>query len=261
MNALWDLPNRLWVLGLSLLAGVAFVGLMSLILPAGSAAAVVLLDHNAVMAANSPFVYPFTVQNLQHLFFFVGLGEAYVRWRIAERELAMTREPLLPQDPRTVLQAHDLPPLRTKVLGRYDSEHGFLPGLIDLCILQFLASRSVDQTVSVLNSSLELIAHRLDLRYAMLRYLVWVIPTVGFIGTVIGISLALALIDPAAAEQPLGDIAKGLGVAFYTTLVALVQSAILVLVMNLVQAREESALNRAGHYTLAHLINRLYVPA
>ncbi|MBP8284328.1 MAG: MotA/TolQ/ExbB proton channel family protein, partial [Chromatiaceae bacterium] len=152
----------------------------------------------------------------------------------------------------------DLPPLRARVAGLYDGERGFLPGLIDLCILQFLASRSVDQTVSVLNSSLELLMHRVDLRYTLLRYLTWVIPTVGFIGTVVGIALALAMINPSATVQPLGEIARALGVSFYTTLVALVDSAILVLLLQLVQAREELAVNAAGRYVLVNLINRLY---
>ena len=258
MKNLWERPNRLHVLALSVLAGVAFIALMGLILTPGSAAAVVLLDYYAAPPANSPLIFPFTVQNLMHILLFIGFGEVYTRWRIAEREYALTREGLLPQHYSAVLQTHDLPAIRAKVAGRYDEEHGFLPGLIDLCILQFQASGSVDQTVSVLNSSLELISHRLDLRYSMLRYLVWVIPTVGFIGTVIGIALALAMIDPGAAEQPLGEIAKALGIAFNTTLVALVESAVLVLMLNLVQAKEEGALNRAGNQTLANLINRLY---
>jgi hypothetical protein len=99
-----------------------------------------------------------------HLLLFVGFGEIYCRWRIAARERSLIGEHLLPEDYQVVLQSHDLPPIRAEVAGRHDGEHGFLPSLIDLCILQFQASRSVDQTVSVLNSSLELIAHRLDLR-------------------------------------------------------------------------------------------------
>jgi hypothetical protein len=258
MKNLVERPDRLLVLPIALALGALFVALMSLLFPAGSPTAVVMLDFNATTPPNYPFVYPFTVQNLMHLVLFVGLGEIYCRWRIAEREHAMVREKLLPEDYRIVLQRQDLPPLRARVADRYDDDHGFLPGLIDLCILQFMASRSVDQTVSVLNSSLELIGHRVDLRYAILRFIVWVIPTIGFIGTVIGISLALGLINGTADEQPLGDIAQSLGVAFYTTLVALVESAILVLLLNLVQAREELAVNRAGQYTLANLINRLY---
>lgn len=41
----------------------------------------------------------------------------------------------------------------------------------------------MDQTVSVLNINLDLITHRVELRYKRLRDLVRVIPTFGFIGT------------------------------------------------------------------------------
>lgn len=60
--------------------------------------------------------------------------------------------------------------------GTFDRDNGFLPSLIDVSILQFQTRHSVDQTVSVMNSSLELITHRVDLRYSMLRYLVWLLP-------------------------------------------------------------------------------------
>jgi hypothetical protein len=257
-EVLWEHPSRALILPLSALLGGLFIALLSLALPAGSTAAALLLDHQAAPLPGYPFVYPFTVQNLTHLVLFLGLGDIFCRWRSAAREHALIDEGLLPQAYEVVLQSHDLPPIRARVAQRHDGEHGFLPGLIDLCILQFQASRSVDQTVSVLNSSLELLAHRVDLHYALLRYLVWVIPTVGFIGTVIGIALAMSLIDPSAASQPLGEIARALGVSFYTTLVALAESAVLVLLLNLVQAQEELAVNRAGHYTLVNLINRLY---
>ena len=36
------------------------------------------------------------------------------------------------------------------------------------------------------NSSMELYQHETELRYNLLRYLVWLIPTLGFIGTVAG---------------------------------------------------------------------------
>ena len=251
MKSIWLLPHRGLIFGLSLLAGCVFVAVCTALLGKGQAG-IILLD-----AATTTFPYPLTIQNVMHLFFFVGLGEFFVRWRVAEREFAFVAQHLLPEDGETVLQSQDLPAIRRKTTGNFNGEHGFLPYLIDLCILQFQASRSVDQTVSVLNSSLELIAHRVDLRYALARYIVWVIPTIGFIGTVIGIALAMEQINPEQVD--LKALTSSLGVAFYTTLVALVQSALLVLLMNLVQAREERSVNEAGHYTLRNLINRLYV--
>jgi flagellar motor component MotA len=127
---------------------------------------------------------------------------------------------------------------------------------INFCILQFQASRSVDQTVSVLNSSLELISHRVDLRYFLLRYLAWAIPTTGFIGMVVGISDAICRVDPDKSDMK--AITASLGVAFDTTLVALCLSGILVFLLHVVQKQEETSVNQAGQYTLKHLINRLY---
>jgi phosphate/sulfate permease len=95
-------------------------------------------------------------------------------------------------------------------------------------------------------------SHRLDLAYQTMRFLVWVIPTTGFIGTVVGISIALeGMQDPKNIEFE--KMTSGLAVAFYTTIVALVLSAILVLLQNVVQRREEMALNRAAQYTLRNL--------
>ena len=56
--------------------------------------------------------------------------------------------------------------------------------------------------MSVLNSSLELYLHEIDLRYSIMRYLTWLIPSLGFIGTVMGIMFALQYAGvPANAES------------------------------------------------------------
>ena len=247
---LLELPDHLPVLILSLVSGCLFIGLMTLLV-GKTGTGVVLLDSETQL-----FHYPFTIQNLMHLLFFVGLGEIYIRWRVALREQSFMNKGYLPEDDETVLQSHDLGPIRLQLAKQHDGEHGFLPSLIDMCILQFQSSRSVDQTVSVLNSSLELIAHRVDLRYSMLRYIVWVIPTIGFIGTVTGIALTLAQVNPNAPD--LQNLTASLAVAFNTTLIALILSAILVFFLHLVQRLEEKSVNNAGHYALKNLINRLY---
>jgi hypothetical protein len=63
-------------------------------------------------------------------------------------------------------------------------------------------------------------------------------------------------------ERPdlLFQVTERLGVAFSTTLVGLLMSAVLVFLQNVIQAREERALNAAGQYCLDNLINRLYSP-
>ena len=155
------------------------------------------------------------------------------------------------------LEASDLGPIRKRVSRLFDKTRGILPSLIDLSILQFQSGRSVDQTVAVTTSNLDLIQHRVDLSYSLVRYIAWVIPTLGFIGTVIGIGSALASV-PAGGNVKMEDLAHLLAVGFDCTMVALVESAVLVFVLHIVQEKEELAVNLAGTYTLRNLINRLY---
>ncbi len=239
-----------------LVAAVALIRLFELVLP--YTAADILLDRYRS-------TYPFTVQNVMWLVFALGIGELIVRARDAAAERAQLGLGYLPEDETTILQAPELRRIyaaaRDATRPGSPSRDRFLPRLIQRVVIQFQTNRSVDQANALLNSSLELGLHEIDLRYSMVRYVVWAIPTLGFIGTVVGISLALAFAGSVDLQDPnlLAELTKRLAVAFNTTLLALVMSAVLVLVQHVVQAYEERSLNRAGQYCLDNLINRLYV--
>ena len=64
----------------AVLAGIIFVGVMSAVLSDGFFADF-LLDRN------SRFPYPFTVQNIMWLVFFIGAGELLVRYIESDREM------------------------------------------------------------------------------------------------------------------------------------------------------------------------------
>ena len=249
----WVLPDRRVTMASAAASGVLFVAILTAVLDPNGRAAQLVLDR-----MSPHFPYPFTIQNFEHLLFFIGLGELFVRWRVGARELSFGHMGLLPEDQQTVLQAHDLSMLRHRVANQFDGEHGFLPSLIDLCILQFQSGRSVDQTVAVMSSSLELIEHRVDMRYGLVRYIAWLIPTLGFIGTVIGLGASLAAVPADSSKINMSEIAHTLSVGFDCTMVALAESAILVYVLHIVNEQEEKAVNQAGTHVLRNLINRLY---
>jgi len=250
LNTLWAKPRRSRTILLSALAGAVFIILLSLIL--SGRAAVLVLDQ-----PSQHFVYPFTIQNLMHIVFFVGLGDLFVRWRIATREKNFLQVHYLPEDDQSVLVTQDLGPIRKRVAGEFDHENGFLPSLINIAVLQFQSSSSVEQAAGVMNQHLELISHRVDLRYGLVRFIAWVVPTLGFIGTVYSLGASLASAGTTDTLD-LKVVARTLGIGFDCTMIALIESAFLVFLLHLVQEKEESALNRAGDYTLRNLINRLY---
>ncbi len=251
LNTLWAKPQRSRTILLSVGAGVLFIIFLSLVL--SGRAAVLVLDK-----PSQHFIYPFTIQNFMHVVFFVGLGDLFVRWRIATRERKFLGLKYLPEDDQTVLLAQDLGPIRKRVAGEFDYEHGFLPSLINIAVLQFQSSSSVEQSAGVMNQQLELMSHRVDLRYGLVRFIAWVVPTLGFIGTVYALGASLSSAGTTDTLD-LKVVARTLGIGFDCTMIALIESAILVFILYLVQEKEESVLNNAGDYTLRNLINRLYV--
>ena len=251
--------NQRITIGLSALLGsLVFVGVMSVLLPDGFFADF-LLDRN------SRFPYPFTIQNVMWIVFFIGAGELLVRQLETNREIRQVHKGLLPEDETTLLRKQDLVGLYKGMRETIAAgETHFLQRLMARCIQQFQISGDIDKANNLFNSSLELFQHEIELKYNALRYVVWLIPTLGFIGTVVGIAFALndaGTVETVEAYQNpelLQQLTKSLGVAFATTLLALLQSAVLMFVLHVVQGREEAALNRIGQYCLDNLINRLY---
>jgi len=257
--------TRLLVAAAACAAGILAVALMNLLLPADTLAARLLVDKGLVLevsGALTPITRPFAVQTFLWITFFVGLGEVALRFVSAWKENAQIGLGFLPESPEVLLGSKDLVPIFQAV--RESRSKGFLARMIERVILQFQASKSVDRAGAMLSSSIDLFAHEIDLRYHMLRFLVWLVPSLGFLGTVVGI---IAGLDVAAAQYAehagsvnLSAVTGALGVAFYTTWLALLMAAVLVLLMHVAQESEENALNRAGQYCLDHLINKLYEP-
>jgi biopolymer transport protein ExbB/TolQ len=252
--------RRNWIaLGSAVIVSIIAIALMTVLIGKTFAGDLIIGE------LDSP-VYPFTLQNIMHLFFFIGLGQLFVRWmHTYEENVFLKMSGFLPEENNAVLtNDEDIETISKNVANVEMRGDAYLPDLINTCIMQFLKSHSVSDTLAVLNSNLDLNIHRLDLRYSMIRYIVWVIPTFGFIGTVVGIAWGLGNMDiikfMGSQQEKVVQfraLTSDLGFAFGTTIVALVLSAILVFLLHVVQKGEEEALNNAGKYVLTNFINRL----
>jgi hypothetical protein len=108
----------------------------------------------------------------------------------------------------------------------------------------------------------ELIRHQSDLEvdasasgYRVVKLLIWAMPILGFIGTVLGISIAVggfaefltttvSIDEISRVTTELGAVASGLSFAFDTTLIGLVGGLAASVMSTGVQAREERVLTR-----------------
>ena len=82
-----------------------------------------------------------------------------------------------------------------------------------------------------------------DSENSIIRYLIWAIPSVGFIGTVRGIGGALANADQ-AIQGNISLMTENLGVAFNSTFVALLISIVLMFFFHQLQkVQDENIIN------------------
>ncbi len=146
-----------------------------------------------------------------------------------------------------------------------DASRSFLIERLENALERFRMRRSAPDVVDHLAGQSQLGANAVDSSYTMIRVFIWAIPLLGFIGTVIGISAAVAgfsdsvaaAVDLDVMKQSIGGVTTGLGVAFDTTLLALVMSIVIMFPASSLQKAEEDFLNRVEAYCDEQLGRRL----
>lgn len=104
-------------------------------------------------------------------------------------------------------------------------------------------------------------ASRLHGGYALFRVIVWAIPILGFLGTVIGITMALNAVDLKAADQSMMQVLNGLGLKFDTTALALALSMVLMFAHFYVERAELTLLEQVDEQVQEEFAGRFRVAA
>jgi len=143
-------------------------------------------------------------------------------------------------------------------LERLPAEISSTPLVIALMasLRRYLITSDVQNTSDAVESSIEALAIRHDAENSMIRYLIWAIPSIGFIGTVRGIGGALAQADQALA----GDIAgmtNSLGLAFNSTFVALLISILLMFLLHQLLRLQDGLVVDTQAYCEKFLLKRI----
>ena len=108
---------------------------------------------------------------------------------------------ILPEDTREFArQVQALPEDRQQML---------LPRALLNALRRFSSTRNIQDVSSSTHTICESEAERLESELAMIRYISWAIPSIGFIGTVRGIGEALAQADKAVQGDIAGQIEQG----------------------------------------------------
>lgn len=141
----------------------------------------------------------------------------------------------------------ELPDLRNKIL----------PYVMARGLERYHITGSVPEATETIMGRLEVASEQQESELSMLRYLVWAIPSIGFIGTVRGIGVALQRADQ-ALQGDISGVTSALGVAFNSTLVALFISILLMLLIHLLQGGQEGLILRLQTFCREQLIDKLF---
>lgn len=200
-----------------------------------------------------------TFQDIMWAFFFVGLVQIRDRNTGIKKLRSYKSNKYLPENFEVIIDSDVLTQIIRSTKEESNENMGILPYMILQIALQFRTNKSISLTSDFLSKQLELFLHAVELRYNKLKYIIWLIPSLGFMGTVYGIGLAVSKLGEGSLDDPalLTNMAGSLGIAFNTTLLALILSVILQYFTQHFEAKEEDVINDFGKYILDNLINKL----
>ncbi|MET0499136.1 MAG: MotA/TolQ/ExbB proton channel family protein [Steroidobacteraceae bacterium] len=123
---------------------------------------------------------------------------------------------------------------------------------------RFAATRSIRDAAETSKAVCDSEADRLDSGLAMVRYIAWAIPAIGFIGTVRHIGDALLQAHKAVSGDIIG-VTSDLGIAFNATFVALSLTIVLMFFLHQLQQYQEQFVHDTDHWIDQHLIRHMQV--
>ncbi|TVS12293.1 MAG: hypothetical protein EA424_22745 [Planctomycetaceae bacterium] len=146
-----------------------------------------------------------------------------------------------------------------------DAAQSFLVNRVVRGLEHFRVRKSAAETVTMMESQSDIDANNVASSYTIVKVFIWALPIMGFIGTVIGVSSAVASLagslesatDITAVKDSLKDVFGGLGVAFDTTLLALVLSLVVKIPQSALQKSEEDLVTWVDEYCNENLLKRL----
>ena len=139
-----------------------------------------------------------------------------------------------------------------------DEREYLLPRVLLSALQRFGSTRNIQDVASAVKEVCETESDRLDSELSMIRYIIWAIPSIGFIGTVRGIGEALGQAHK-AVEGDIVGVTVSLGVAFNSTFIALIISIFIMFLMHQLQLMQERLVLDAQNYANTNLIRHLQV--
>lgn len=198
------------------------------------------------------------IQGVTYFFFFFGISEVIVLLRRLVHENDAFAAHLLPEKENWILGVEDVNQLKLNMQQLEHSQKFMLTDLIIKACVKYRLSKSSSEVLSLVDAQIRIYNARMESEQSFIRYTAWAIPSVGFIGTVLGIAASLGFANEASSPEGIARVTGMLAVAFDTTLVALLLSVVLMWGIHYLQKQQDDLFARMNAYLIENLVNRVY---
>lgn len=244
------IKSRLARIGISIVLAVVWMAILVLITPTENP------DRILVMLGGT--MPEGLIQGFTYLLFFFGMLEVIaLLQRIAYEDDAFAAR-LLPEEDNYLLSPEDVNQLKLNMQRLEHTQHFLLTDLIKKACTKYRLSKSSAEALGLVDSQIRIYNAEMESEQSFIRYTAWAIPSVGFIGTVLGIAASLGYANQASTPEGIEQVTSMLAVAFDTTLIALFLSIFLMYGIHYLQKKQDALFTRMNSYMIENLINRLY---
>lgn len=168
---------------------------------------------------------------------------------------------MLPEQDQLVLTPDEVAGIKLEVIRREQGGHkSEVSDLVKKACTQFRNANSVSETLQVFEAQVAVRKEATEGGLEIVRYLSGAIVSIGFIGTLIGLSGSIGLSHLARTEEGMSEITGSLNLAFDTTLVALVAGLLLNFLYHRYLGEVDTFYSRTRAYVIDNLISRIYRP-
>ncbi len=198
------------------------------------------------------------IQGCTYFLFFFGMLEIYALLNKLSLEEDAFSAHFLPETENWVMDAEDVNKLKLNIQKVEHSKKYYLTDLIKKACIKYRLTKSSAEVLGLVDSQIRIYSSDMDSEASFISYTAWAIPSVGFIGTVLGIAGSLGYANQASTPEGIEKVTSMLGVAFDTTLIALFLSLILMYFIHYLQKRQDAFFGRLNSYLIENFVNRLY---
>lgn len=175
----------------------------------------------------------------------------------ATQERKILQLDLIPLRDGTSILPEDTREFSRPIQALPESQQGYLlPRALLTALHRFRSTRNIQDVSSAIRAICESESERLDSELAMIRYIAWAIPSIGFLGTVRGIGQALGQAHK-AVQGDIAGVTQSLGVAFNSTFVALLISILVMFLLHQLQLTQERIVLDTEDYCDNRLVRHL----